>query len=319
MSSAERNASLDGDASPSGTKRIRSDEADSPPPAKRIHSEERIEREGVLRDLQQSDDNRLESFFKSLTCCVCQELMHRPIVVCTHGHSACDGCVTGIFATTRHRCPQCREQINRIDLRPNRAVAAAVAQMRTHCVACRAQIEANNADTHATVCPKRYMKCTPCGAIVPMSEAERHFSHQCPASCRCLAAGCAFQGSYSQLQAHTCDTAKVLLRCPNRGCRYITTLSKLLEHLPVCDNAECATTIDCTRRGMTSRAMQFRHWRESHTTTLPLGAHPTGSAASTPPRTWLESAQARHGPPPALVLHPTLDSDSDSESGSDPR
>ena len=95
---------------------------------------------------------------EELKCCVCLDLLHEPVVLCTSNdwdaHALCASCAARVLSRPAARCPLCRMRCSGGATPALHARARLVAAL-VDCALCGARVGASNARAHAAACPNR--------------------------------------------------------------------------------------------------------------------------------------------------------------------
>jgi len=153
-----------------------------------------------------------------LLCNICYCPMLRPVML-RCGHSGCQVCIQELLnnSNAHSRCPMCRADFEREDIRPNVALAKLTSELQVHCQSldCGWFGKYGNAALHYQSCPKVPMQCQhdECGYIAARERIASH-ADSCPKR-NLPCPECQREVKFENLQEHKKKwCANALIKCP---------------------------------------------------------------------------------------------------------
>lgn len=144
--------------------------------------------------------------------------MLRPVML-RCGHSGCQVCIQELLnnSNAHSRCPMCRADFEREDIRPNVALAKLTNELQVHCQSldCGWFGKYGNAALHYQSCPKVPMQCQhdECGYVAARERIASH-ADSCPKR-NLPCPECQREVKFENLQEHKkkwCANAQI--KCP---------------------------------------------------------------------------------------------------------
>ena len=74
----------------------------------------------------------INSVFTMLKCSICKLLLENPQSLRRCGHTFCFGCISQSL-TIRTKCPECRDDVNELDVAPNHYLCRMVKSLQRKC------------------------------------------------------------------------------------------------------------------------------------------------------------------------------------------
>ncbi|XP_074625721.1 uncharacterized protein LOC141883953 [Acropora palmata] len=179
-----------------------------------------------------------------LLCNICYCPMLKPVML-RCGHSGCQVCIQELLnnSNAHSRCPMCRADFEREDIRPNVALAKLTRELQINCQSldCGWSGKYGNVAFHYQSCPKVPMQCQhdECGYVAARERITSH-ADSCPKRnlpCPECQREVKFENlqeykkKWSHINLHLHHCPEKGLECQIPGCRRIVNRKEMKKHL----------------------------------------------------------------------------------------